>query len=349
MSPPSFGFRSFACACVVVAVARVGAIRAEQLAWELSGGATRSELDPVLDTDRWSLTAVHYFDPVDDTLGPHALASFLDPATQLSARVGHEKRTTHPLGPPPPTGPTELVTETQDYSIGGRYLLPKSRWYFGGDYEETDFDPPSLTVRDVDGDSYGALAGKYFGSTTSLELALRSTERRSVQDIQFCVITFCATVAEAEAEVDTDDVSLAVLHVRRFGSLTYSLSGRVAETSGKAVSRFPAIDLSQVSLPPIFGPPPMAVIPATTFELDTPDFMTYSIGGELFPTAKLGVRLGYTMWDDDGPADEAYDVAATWFFRRNIGLQFLLSRQRPDGDALVEDTDSAAIRAIGRL
>jgi hypothetical protein len=77
----------------------------------------------------------------------------------------------------------------------------------------------------------------------------------------------------------------------------------------------------------------------------------------VFPTAKLGLRLGYTRWDDDTPADDAYDVAATWFVRRDFGIQFIYSRQNFDDigsiflftDDDFDAADTATIRLIGRL
>jgi hypothetical protein len=80
------------------------------------------------------------------------------------------------------------------------------------------------------------------------------------------------------------------------------------------------------------------------------------VGAELFPTAKLGVRIGYTRWDDDTPADDAYDVAATWFVRRDLGLEVSYSKQSADGDPFTvfmddyfDHSETVAIRVIGRL
>jgi hypothetical protein len=67
------------------------------------------------------------------------------------------------------------------------------------------------------------------------------------------------------------------------------------------------------------------------------------------------VRLGYTRWDDATPADEAYDVAATWFITRRVGLELVLSRQTsdesylPPGIAASDRADAAALRVIGRF
>jgi hypothetical protein len=138
--------------------------------------------------------------------------------------------------------------------------------------------------------------------------------------------------------------------VRRFRSLTYTLFGGIAETSVHLLTRTPAFTLpSPLPLPP----PPFGVIgtvsvPARTADIELEPFRAYSVGGELFPTAKLGVRLGYTRFDGDDARDDAYEISTTWFFRRNVGLQFTFSRQQGDATAL-GDTDGAAFRVIGRL
>jgi hypothetical protein len=76
----------------------------------------------------------------------------------------------------------------------------------------------------------------------------------------------------------------------------------------------------------------------------------YSVGGEIFPTQKLGVRLGYSRWDGDSPIDDAYDVSVTWFVTRRVALGFSFADQRNEGDSpFVDDTETAAIRVVGRL
>jgi hypothetical protein len=76
----------------------------------------------------------------------------------------------------------------------------------------------------------------------------------------------------------------------------------------------------------------------------------YSAAGEIFPTARLGVRLGYTCAHGDDvlslATDSAYDLAATWFFRPRVGVQFSYSRDMHDDLA---DGHGSAIHFIGRL
>ena len=311
--------------------------RAEEFSWELSGAASQEERDPLFDTDRWSVRATRYFDGVDDTRGPYALAPFFDPTTSVSANVGRDKRTSHPIGLVSGIGtPVDAVTETDEYAIGGRYVLPTSKWYFGGRYERSETD-----AYDVEGDAYGLLAGKYFGASTSLELALTSSEQRSQFDVPLCPPPICTTTGTFETELETDEAGLAVMHVRRFRSLTYSLFGRIVQTEASAVVRFPETIISIGGVP--------VTIPTLTSEADLPRIRTYSVGGELFPTSKVGIRLGYTTFDGDVSADDAYDVAVTWFFRRNVGLQFTFARQRADDATDFRYADTVGIRATGRF
>jgi hypothetical protein len=206
----------------------------------------------------------------------------------------------------------------------------------------------------IDADHYGFIAGKYFGTATTLELSVDSAESRSEADALFCVVgQFCMIGGRSTSETTTESASIDVLHVRRFRSLTYSLSGRIFETSSDIEIHMPefTVPFPFTSPAPIsfVGPLPNITVPARTTEFSGPSVRTYSVGGELFPTAKLGVRIGYSRFDGDIAPDEAYEVATTWFFRRNVGLVFAYSRQSAGDDAAVRYSDTAVIRAIGRL
>jgi hypothetical protein len=151
----------------------------------------------------------------------------------------------------------------------------------------------------------------------------------------------------ATSETQRDYASVSVLHVRRFRSLTYSLSGRIAGSSGTFTFDAPAFT---------FPPPINVTQPAIHDEFSIPRLQSYSVAGELFPTARLGVRLGYARWDDDTPADDAYDVAATWFVRRDLGLQFVFSRQTVDDETAgiftdddFDNADAVTFRVMGRF
>jgi len=97
----------------------------------------------------------------------------------------------------------------------------------------------------------------------------------------------------------------------------------------------------------VFLRPPVIQVPAHTTESSLDRYLVYSVAGELFPTRKVGVRIDYAGWDDSSTLDCTYDVAATWFVSRNVGLRFVLGRQH--AHANLGDTDVAAVQATGRF
>jgi hypothetical protein len=124
------------------------------------------------------------------------------------------------------------------------------------------------------------------------------------------------------------------------------LFGNVAETRLEVTVVAAPPPAGVAPSPPIFiSEPPAGFIAADTQELEPR--RTYTVGAELFPTRKLGVRIGYTVFDGALTEDDAYDVGATWFFRRNVGVGLSLSRQ--EFDYGLASSDSAAFWVIGRL
>jgi len=203
------------------------------------------------------------------------------------------------------------------YTLGGAYVLPGERWYVGGNCAS------SLTRSDPKG--YGVQAGRYLGANTTLELRLDRFEQKSSLA---CPIQQLCVGAPIEIDATTDSVGLEVLHVRRFRSLTYSLQGSVSERDSDIEVR-----------------PPSLLFPSG----DGQSTRQYSVAAELFPTDRLGVRVGYTRPDGDFDVD-SYDVAATWFFKPRVAVQFGLSRTSiGDAPPGLGDYDSAGVRFIGRL
>ena len=70
---------------------------AEDFSWQVSGGYGESELAPFADTERTRLDATYYFDPVDDSRGPYALAPFLNRST-TSARFRFQRQRAWNMG-----------------------------------------------------------------------------------------------------------------------------------------------------------------------------------------------------------------------------------------------------------
>jgi hypothetical protein len=334
---------------------------ADEYSWEVSGAISQTELDVLVDSEKPLITATRYFGRVDDGLGPLALAVFFDPESRVAVTATREKSTSHPIGPGSEEVP-DSRTDTDAYTLSGRHVFPRSKWYAGGRYTKRDPDSPPLTI-DVttDSDAYGLLVGKYLGTNTTLELRLDRAETRTETPSIFCVIgsQFCGPGGETTTEQETDDAVLEAMHVRRFRDLTYALSGRIAATSGQFV-----LQSSELTIPapviPFFGPafqpagvvalPPTSVtIPARTLQFDVPRTRSYSAAAELFPTTRLGVRVGYTRFDDDTSADEAYDLGVGWFFHRKVGVELAYGRQRADSGATFDEIETAAINVRGRF
>jgi hypothetical protein len=322
---------------------------ADEFAWELTALASEADQVSFTETDHWALQATHFFDPVDDANGPYALASFFDPASRASLAVSREKQTVAigifaGIGGPPPVF-TPFVVEADAYSVGGRYVLPESKWYFGGSYTKSDIGVQASFSQPEN--RYGLLVGKYLGSATTLEVAWNTNEsERDFPVAGSCSAGQCVTI-DGTNKRQQDHASVNVFHVRRSDSMTYSLSGRI--TGSRA-------NVSVTSPGGTLPPPSTITVPPLNLTASLPRLQSYSVAGELFPTAKLGVRIGYTRWDDDTPADDAYGVAATWFVRHDIGLEVSYSKQTADGDpfaVFMDDyfnyAETVAIRVIGRL
>ena len=158
-----------------------------------------------------------------------------------------------------------------------------------------------------------------------MELGVGRSEQRSELD---CPFGFACIAGPISFETTTDSIGIDVLHVRRFRSLTYSLQGGIAESETD-------IDVG--------GPLTSLTLPAAA---DGASLRVYSVAGELFPTPRLGVRVGYSQPDRDDFDSEAYDVAATWFFKPRIAVQFAVGHSTVDDGP---ESDSAALRFIGRL
>ncbi len=327
--------------------------RANEYAWELAGLAGQADLDPLIDASQSTITATYHFAGVDDTKGPLALAAFLDPETRIAASIGRNRQTSPVVGPPGAPAFPDIVSESETYSASGRYVLPAKNWYTGGRYLETDrsIAPGGLLTDD---EMHGAtlFAGHYFGIATTLELSFdRAVDESQGTGIACISNQFCAAVVPQSMQQTRDTATLGVLHLRRFRSLTYTLAGSVADSSGQAVIHSGAFEFPLPSslFPPgvVFFRPPVFTVPAHTTKVGLDRYLIYSVAGELFPTRKLGVRLGYAGWDGSSTLDYAYDVAATWFVSRNVGLRFALGRQH--AHAALDDTDIAFVQATGRF
>ena len=297
----------------VVAACAAFAAQAEEFSWQLSGATRHVEANDS-ELDSWAVDGTYYMNPIADSAGPYALASFLNPTTRVSATASRSDT------------PQDVFDDPTSYTLGGAYVLPGEKWYVGAEYAKSDLDDePPVTISDPKG--YGVHAGRYLGANTTLELRLGRSEQKSSLTCPPGV--FCIGLP-VEIELTTDSVGLEVFHVRRFRSLTYSLQGGVSERDAD-------IDIR---------PSTVSGIPFATADQAV---RQYSVAGELFPTDRLGVRVGYSQPDGDFDVD-SYDVAATWFFKPRIAVQFSLSRvSNDDAPPGLGRSESAGLRFIGRL
>ncbi len=310
--------------------------RGGEFSWEVAGLASDGHHGS-LDEEHSSLQARYYLGGVDDSSEPYGLAPFLDPTSSVSVTLGHSKFMQQLTAFPVPV-PSNVVSTEDEKSVGGRYVLPRSKWYVGGSYTRTDIDSPFGALTDfVDGKAYGLLAGKYLGPATSLEATVDSSETRGESPYIVCFSAGCVFVGTTDTRIRREHSSIDLLHVGTWRTLRYSLSGRIATTSGRLDLHKPAFAFPILVPPPPFGL--ATTIPASSITYGIPRLRSYSVAGELFPTARIGVRVGYTRWDDETAADHSYDVAATWFFSRNVGLRFAFSRQRASAGIVYTDVD----------
>ncbi len=205
----------------------------------------------------------------------------------------------------------------------------------------------TLTQTDIDVDGYSLHAGKYIGGSTSLELGWDSTESKSKSALLGCLpYSICGPLGGPSviSETETKEASFRIFHVGEIARLAYSVSGRAASSRthrnlqvvGPAPPsgyRPPSLLVRRgLDLPPgivLDDPPrvyiaPGAVVAATVRNPPSLRSQTYEAAVQIFPTARLGVGVGYSHWDGDALDDDAYDVSVDWFFLRNVaaGLRF---------------------------
>jgi hypothetical protein len=312
MSSPSSSSRRLIAAAIAAACATCAA-HAEEFSWQLSGAKRQAETGDFT-SDSWAIDATYFMKPIADDAGPYALASFLNPTTRVSATASRNDT------------PLDVLDDPTAYTLSGAYVLPGEKWYVGAEYAKSDVDDGPFEISS-DPKGYGVHAGRYLGANTTLELRLGRSEQESSPA---CPIAgLCIPLA---IELTTDTVGLEVFHVRRFRSLTYSLQGSVSERDTDVELRSPLI----IRLP--------LLTPG-----DGPSLRQYSVAAELFPTDRLGVRVGYSRPDSEFDFD-SYDVGATWFFKPRVAVQFGLSRATLDtAPPELRHSDNVGVRFIGRL
>lgn len=358
--------KSFALPALVVMAATAAPVAAQPgFSWQLSGVWQEAEIGRDIEGDGAAVTGTRFFAPVAAD-GPLALSPFLARSSRVTIGVdGDEQRQTvvrtFLLGTTTTFTPSR---ERDGYTIGGRKVWGESGWFLGGSYEGGDTElwsgiAGAPTRGEIEG--YGIVAGKYLAATTSLELGLRTNDITT----SFGTSTICSFLqCILGSTLTTDEAALSTLHVGSAGALGYSISGAiVARESEIAYHEAPP----PVSSPPPFTvggvgalPPAGAVVSpigaAVSLSLLNADQLpidrhySYSVGGELFPTRRLGVGLGYVRWDGEPLLDDGYNVSTSWFFHERVAVRFAFARTtRDDVGVDFRKDDVWTLTFLGRL
>jgi hypothetical protein len=361
--------RFFRTALICVAAVVAVAARAEEFSWQLAGSMERSDLGISSEGDGAALGATYFFRPVDDTAGAYALAPFLSRRSRLGARYDENKTTSAvaaatvagPLGIPLAIVPaTTIVARGAGRSLAGRYVWPTSGWYVGAAIASADTAAPASpsagsTVVGDDVTSRSIAVGKYVLRSTTVELTLDAadTELRS-EFVSSCSLgMFCPvgppTTVTTTFGAELESVGIAAMHVGRLGRLQYALSGNVTANVTEQVRETTIVPITALQpVAPALSPPAGGIAARPSFVRQRRQ--RYGLAGELFPTAALGIRVGYARYDGDEVLDENVELGATWFFRRKVAARIVLTRSRTAlPTPTVNDVDAAALEIIGRL
>jgi hypothetical protein len=243
-------------------------------------------------------------------------------------------------------------TDAVGTSLTGRHVWRNSGWYVGGGIEKARIKeawfsrPPDTDVR-----GHRLFGGKYLGQATSLDLSFESSHTVSDYPLSAaCSFLRCV----ARSNVDADEIEVRAFHVGTVGAMQYAISGAIAWRDGDfAYTEYPTQSLPPPSLfpplPPAGGTNGGAVFSVPfSVQQNAASVDTYAVGGEIFPTRRLGFSLGYTNVDDDFRSTDDYEVAATWFFVRHVGMRFAIARTTNDRGEL-RTLNTATAQLIGRF
>ncbi len=379
-------------ACVMLSVAR-----AAEYSWEVAGSHVDGDSGSAVQTNHSALHATWYPSAVDDAVGPFELAPFLNRSSYVTVVAGRTKLrepllwssfASDPFSRPadlvgmgipaedvfPVFGapfPAESGVDSSEYAVAGRYVWPDTGWYAGAQVQQSGGDllPGFWLARStLDQDSSEVFAGRYFGSRTTLELALGSgdvdQESRTTLSLGIDPLPdfspFPPAVEPLDfrigTRVESESARLSVRHAGDFGDSAFAVSASVrhsrSETRLFGLSPFedfpPAISMDPPDRFFVGSGAPLTAIGFSQTERER----ELRLSGTLFPTDALGVRLAFSSSDHDtyGTGDTV-DLSATWFFVRNAALEIGLSRtdsSRPYGSDS-RDMDSIAVRLLGRF
>ena len=143
------------------------------------------------------------------------------------------------------------------------------------------------------------------------------------------------------------------MHVGGGSGFRYSVSGSIQYSDSSfdsrtyAVATLPSVSIG-IANPGVFIAPIPAPVP-TPVPLFGESLTVYSVTGEVYPTEKLGVRIGYTSFSDADFFDDRIEIGTNWYFRRWMAVEFAIARISFDTNRSGIEQDEALFRLVGRF
>ena len=292
---------------------------AAEYSWQVTGSRQIVEAGDQVDGDTSTVAATYFFKPISEDLGPTALGAFLSRSSSISLGGYQDALAQHrTIGSVTSSITATLDTNADGMTLSGRYVWRESGWYAGGGIDAAEVELKLTSVPDTDVGGYRVFGGKYLGASTSIQLSVRSSTTTSdYLDSLVCLYRACIE----QTTLETDEIAVQALHVGDLGAMQYSVSGGISTRDGTLafterpfVPRTPPFPPFPPNIGPVGGFVAIVLInvPLATQQDESSDEVdTYSVAGELFPTPRLGVRVGYTSWDGDALREDGYELAAT--------------------------------------
>lgn len=372
---------------------------AAEYSWQVTGRYQDVDAASNVESNHTLLRATYYFSAVDDATGPYELAPFLNRSSYVA--VGTERAKMRERLIPSLTGgaiavggmlpddvfdllgshvgipgfealPAESGLDSGEFAVDGRYVWPGSGWYAGAHARRGDADglPDAFFVQtSLDRESAGLLAGRYFGTHTTLELGFETeTVNQELRTGPIVIDPFFgfpgvpgmpAPVSldfQTDTDTDTEAARLSVRHVGRLGGSTFALSASVRSSRSDTGLSIPTPMDAFLAVHP-FDLPARRIVAADRHPAPVEFFESgrerqVSLSGTLFPTPALGVRLSLSNSDRDafGSSDRVA-LSANWFFVRNAAVAIELTREDAGrrSRAGLPEADSVGVRLLGRF
>ena len=349
------------CAGMSVASAATGA----EYAWQVAGSYGQDDAAGIVDSFRSTLDGTYYPAPVDDTRGPYDLAPFLTRSSYVTVGTSRAREETDLSGvwgwvsSPSPTFLrfaelySRSIAETAEWSLAGRYVWRESGWFAGGGVERGGTDE-SPSERDVQSSAYRAVAGRYLGEATTLDVTLGTRRERRDPDEVICEAFARQCFGLAGADIDSEEAGVSVRHAGELWGHDYSVQAGARSSRSEHRAVWPR--LVDASGRPITG----SWVPDRDFAIEdggllyTDETRVYRLSGSWYPAPALRVRLSYLAVRNNEFAEidaDGVGLLAGWFFRRKLSAEFSFTRTRLEQAFGPEsrDSDTASVRLLGRF